>query len=94
MTDQSHLYSARTGLPGQLPTATALMASKGWTMFQLIRHERYVELYCEGHRFYDLKRWKAGPGEILYKSGYTGYQSLTLPVPQTELDNNPLNRGN
>ena len=94
MTDQSHLYSARAGIPGQLPTATALMASKSWTLDQLIRHERYVELYCEGNRFFDLKRWKVGPGTILYKSGFQGYQSLVLPVPQTELDNNPLNRGN
>jgi hypothetical protein len=94
MSDQSHLYSARSGMPGQLPTATALMASRGWTLDQLIRHERYVELYAEGHRFFDLKRWKAGPDAVLYKSGWQGYQTLTLPVPQTEVDNNPLNRGN
>lgn len=94
MNDQSHLYSARTGTPGQLPTATALMATKGWTLMQLIQHERYVELYCEGTRYEDLKRWKVGASFITYKSGFTGYQSLTLPVPATETDNNPLNRGN
>lgn len=94
MTDQSHLYSARAGMPGQLPSATALMTIKGWTLDQLIRHERYVELYAEGNRFYDLKRWKSGPSDILYKSGWVGYQSLTLPVPQSEVDNNSANRGN
>ena len=94
MNDQSHLYSTRTGTPGQLPTATDLMATKGWTLMQLIQHERYVELYCEGTRYEDLKRWKVGASFITYKSGFTGYQSLTLPVPATETDNNPLNRGN
>jgi len=93
MADQSHLYSARPGVPGQLPTATDLMAAKGWTLSQLIQHERYVELYCEGHRYFDLKRWQVGPTYVQYKTGFTGYESLTLPVPQTELDNNPLNRG-
>ena len=93
MSDQSHMYSARAGTPGQLPSATDLMTSKSWTLTQLIRHERYVELYSEGWRFWDLKRWKVGTDFILYKSGWAGYQSLTLPVPSTETDNNPQNRG-
>ena len=92
MTDQAHLYSARAGVLGQLPTATALMATKKYTLDQLIRHERYVELYGEGTRFLDLKRWKLGPEAVLYKSGWAGSQTLTLPVPQTEVDNNPKNK--
>jgi len=92
MNDQAHLYSARAGVLGKLPSATDLMATKGYTLDQLIRHERYVELYGEGIRFFDLKRWKVGPEAVLYKSGWAGYQTLTLPVPQTEVDNNPNNR--
>ena len=87
--DQSTLYSARPGMPGQLPTASALMAAKGWTIMQLIQHERYCEGYCEGWRKEDMKRWKVGADFVKYKFGWKGYQSLTLPVPQTELDNNP-----
>ena len=90
MIDQTHLYSARTGVPGQLPTATDLMTAKGWTLMQLIEHERYVELYCEGWRGEDIKRWKKDASYIQFKSGWTGYESLTLPIPLGEYDSNPL----
>lgn len=89
MTDQAHLYSARTGIRGQLPSATDVMASKGWDVMQLIEHERYVEGYCEGWRKEDLKRWKKGVDAVRDKPGWKGYQSLTLPIPQTEVDRNP-----
>lgn len=89
MNDQAHLYSARPGVNGQLPSATDLMTAKGWTLMQLIEHERYVEGYCEGWRKEDLKRWKKGADYVQHKTGWTGYESLTLPVPQDELDRNP-----
>jgi len=88
-TDQAGLYSTRAGFPGQLPTATALRAAKGWTLLQLIQHERYVEGYCEGWRREDMKRWQVGLSFVKSKANWKGYQSLTLPVPQSELDNNP-----
>ena len=25
--------------------------------FEAIQHERYVELYCEGQRYFDIRRW-------------------------------------
>ena len=87
--DQAGLYSTRAGMPGQLPTATALKTAKGWTLLQLIQHERYVEGYCEGWRKEDMKRWQVGPDFVKLKYDWKGYQSLTLPVPQGELDNNP-----
>jgi starch-binding outer membrane protein, SusD/RagB family len=87
--DQAHLYSTRAGEEGQLPSASALMAAKGWTLLQLIQHERYVEGYCEGWRKEDLKRWKVDANFVQNKPGFKGYQSLILPVPQSELDNNP-----
>jgi starch-binding outer membrane protein, SusD/RagB family len=89
MIDQPHLYSARPGVNGQLPSATALRAAKGWTLMQLIEHERYVEGYCEGWRKEDLKRWKKGASAVRDKPNWVGYQSLTLPLPQTEDDRNP-----
>jgi starch-binding outer membrane protein, SusD/RagB family len=89
-TDQAHLYSARTGVKGKLPSASALMAAKGWSLLQLIQHERYVEGYCEGWRKEDMKRWKVGADFVQHKSGFKGYKSLTLPVPQDELDRNPM----
>lgn len=89
VSDQPHLYSARPGVPGQLPTATALMADKGWTLMQLIEHERYVEGYCEGWRKEDMLRWKKGPNYVQFKPGWKGYESLILPIPQAEVDRNP-----
>ena len=65
------------------------MTAKGWTLMQLIEHERYVEGYCEGWRKEDMKRWKVGAGFVQDKSGWKGYQSLIFPVPQSELDANP-----
>jgi len=88
--DQSQLYSARPGVLGQLPLTTPLMASKSWTLMQAIEHERYVEGYGEGWRREDLKRWQKGASFVKGKSGWTGWQSLILPVPQQELDRNPL----
>ena len=87
-TDQAQLYSARAGVPGQLPSATALMTAKSWTLLQLIQHERYVEGYCEGWRKEDMKRWKVGASFVQNKPNFKGYQTLILPVPQSELDNN------
>jgi tetratricopeptide (TPR) repeat protein len=88
--DQPHLYSSRTGVRGQLPTATALMASKGWTLMQAIEHERYVEGYGEAWRREDLKRWQKGADFVKGKPFFTGWQSLILPVPQQEVERNPL----
>jgi tetratricopeptide (TPR) repeat protein len=88
--DQSHLYSARSGVRGQLPPVLTLMNQKGWTLMQAVEHERYVEGYGEGWRREDLKRWEKGAGFVKGKPGYTGWQSLILPVPQQELDRNSL----
>ena len=57
---------------------------------QAIEHERYVEGYGEGWRREDLKRWQKGASFVKGKAGWTGYQSLILPVPQQELDRNTL----
>ena len=89
VSDQAHLYSARPGVRGQLPTAQALMTAKGWTLMQLIEHERYVEGYVEGWRKEDMLRWKKGSDYVKFKPGWKGYESLILPVPLTEVDRNP-----
>ncbi len=50
---QIYLNKVRTekgGLPEIFPTGEALMES--------IRHERRIELCFEGHRFFDIRRWK------------------------------------
>ncbi len=52
-----------------------------------IRHERFVELAMEEHRFYDLVRWGIDI-IVLPASGSPGYQlkHRLLPLPQGEID--------
>jgi hypothetical protein len=68
-------------------------------MIEIVRHERRVELALEGLRFTDLKRWDAmeeaydravndpvGP----FNPQYLGKRSEVFPIPQSEIDVNPL----
>ena len=93
MTDQTHLYSARPGTPGRLPAAADLMTSRGWSTLDLVKHERTIEGFGEGWRHEDLVRWQVGvdfdPLLKKYKPNWNGWQSIILPVPQGELNNNP-----
>lgn len=62
-------------------------------MRKKIRHERRVELAFEGHRFFDLKRWKTAKtvlnavndAPITYKFEDKHY---LWPIPQSEIDKN------
>lgn len=68
-------------------------------MIEIVRHERRIELALEGLRFMDLKRWgtieeayqraiadPVGP----YNPQYLGGKSEVFPIPQNEIDVNPL----
>lgn len=35
--------------------------SKTWSLVDWVRNERFVELWDEGHRYFDVRRWVAGP---------------------------------
>jgi hypothetical protein len=87
--DQVQLITTRAGVPGQLPNTTDLMAAKSWSLMDVIEHERFCEGYCEGWRKEDLLRWQKGADYVKFKNFWTGYQSLILPIPQTEIDRNP-----
>jgi hypothetical protein len=63
----------------------------------IVRHERRVELACEGLRFFDLKRWgmvqqafQAAIADNIpgYTPSYRGVKSEIFPIPQSELDAN------
>ncbi|MDD2594773.1 MAG: RagB/SusD family nutrient uptake outer membrane protein [Bacteroidales bacterium] len=61
--------------------------AKGLTqdeMREVIKHERQIELCFEGHRFYDLRRWKEGEklGEPIHGIVITptGFDSKNRPV--------------
>ncbi|MDE3253423.1 MAG: RagB/SusD family nutrient uptake outer membrane protein [Bacteroidota bacterium] len=63
----------------------------------IVRHERRVELACEGLRFFDLKRWGTVQQAFTtalndkvagYFPSYSGPKSESFPIPQSELDAN------
>ncbi len=60
---------ARVGLPYDSKSGEALM--------EAIRHERKIELYCEGHHYWDMRRWK------LAHTAFTGMRVHGLKI---ELD--------
>ena len=61
-------------------------------MMEEIRHQRMIEFFREGQRFYDLKRWGLLEQEIKNsdKVGKEFYDSFKeyLPIPADELNNN------
>ena len=94
--DAMNMVRNRAGLPDRV-TADQAVAR------EYVRHERNIEFFAEGHRFYDLVRW--GIAEPVLNS-YLAYESKKLPVglggakftpnqdeympiPQTQLDRQP-----
>ena len=56
-------------------------------MIDAIRHERRVELAFEMHRYFDLVRW--GIAQDYIPEFITGKHEV-FPIPQTEIDLNPM----
>lgn len=61
-----------------------------------IREERFRELFMEGHRWYDLQRWRIAPEELAryprVRSGAVVFENprgYYFPIPQIEMDSNP-----
>jgi hypothetical protein len=63
-------------------------------MREVIRHERRIELALEGLRLYDLMRWgiaKEAYEKIKFHNRtYISPKHDLFPIPQLEMDNNPL----
>ena len=63
-------------------------------MREAIIHERRMELSFEGHRWFDLIRIDHGnyAVDFLHSIGKTNVtlDRLLFPIPQTEMDSNPL----
>ena len=57
------------------------------TLIDTIRHERRVELAFEMHRFFDLVRWGIA-ADLL--GDFQPNKNEVFPIPQTELDLNPM----
>ena len=74
----------RAGLP-DLPGGLSQQA-----FFDAIVQERRIELFLEAHRTWDLVRWGMAPDVLGTTNGFVANRHERLPVPQTELDTNPL----
>lgn len=78
---------ARVGMP-PLPTAGILVGNKQ-QIFDAIVHERRIELAFEYHRLNDLRRWGLAAKQ-LGALGYVEPKHRFFPIPQQELNTNPL----
>lgn len=91
---------ARVGMPGLNSGPAYLAANSHDEVFARIRHERRIELACEGHSFDDERRWgtlenlngvweMTLTGEQYYERKVTKRDYL-WPIPLSEIDKNPL----
>ena len=58
---------------------------------ELVRHERRLELFFEGHRWFDLKRWGILE-DVLTDAGFANFdpsKHMYWPIPSSELEINP-----
>ena len=87
----------RTRADVAMPSATAASTEEAWTA---LKHERAVELFLEGRRLYDERRWQSdGSGGTIDVSS-TDWNTLSpifsqnprsycLDIPDSERDTNP-----
>jgi len=74
-------------------TVTAANATEAWTA---LKRERGIELWMEGRRLNDLRRWKEGntpgaldPREVVGAASHLDAQDLCFPISKAEKDTNP-----
>jgi tetratricopeptide (TPR) repeat protein len=86
------------GLDPETPDAGVdLGAIGGTTLRDAIREERFLELFAEGVRWYDICRWKIVKEEVTKYNSFRVTQGEIIyhdkdyyyPVPLQEIDNNP-----
>lgn len=78
---------------GVAPWPAASSAAEAWGR---LKRERGIELWLEGRRLGDLRRWKAGatpgdlsPLEVPGAASYLKGQDLCFPISRGEIDTNP-----
>ena len=74
-------------------SVSATSAEEAWT---LLKRERGIDLWLEGRRLGDLRRWSEAdtpgaldPKEVVGDASYLQEQDLCFPISKTERDRNP-----
>lgn len=91
---------ARSHMPGINSGPSYLAATGKDEVFQRIKHERAVELCCEGHSYFDMKRWGLLQTLNDKKEMYIPLNGANVtrvvterynlwPIPSGEIDKNP-----
>jgi hypothetical protein len=88
-------------LPVDVPSAIDYKTFTDSTMAQtgdhlhndVLKYERWAELFAEGQWWFDVRRWEIGPQEVAYykttRSGtliYSGIGYYVQPIPKTEIE--------
>jgi hypothetical protein len=80
------------GVAGVVPWV-ATNSDEAWTF---LKRERGIELWMEGRRLGDLRRWAEGgtpgaldPHEVIGDTSHLTQQDMCFPIPQGEKDTNP-----
>ncbi|MCH5232247.1 MAG: RagB/SusD family nutrient uptake outer membrane protein [Muribaculaceae bacterium] len=91
---------ARSNMPGINSGPSYLAATSKDEVFERIKHERAVELCCEGHSYFDMKRWGLlqtldGKREMYIPLNGANLTRVVTerynlwPIPSTEIEKNP-----
>ena len=81
--DNLNIIRQRAGIRDLTSADLSEMSLMDW-----VRNERFVELFEEGHRYYDLRRWAIAP-DMLKAGTRFGLNGLTLN-PTFEEFNTPM----
>ena len=86
------LVRARAGLKGVKESWDTYTTNQKYTtkegMRDIIQRERLIELSFEGHRFWDIRRWKTAPAE--YHTPLQGWNMMVSVIDGTEEEVNRM----
>lgn len=86
------LVRARAGLKGVKESWDTYTTNQKYTtkegMRDIIQRERLIELSFEGHRFWDIRRWKTAPAE--YHTPQQGWNMMISVIDGTEEEVNRM----